>query len=79
MRTPQELRISAQQDTVVAEYDYAGESLIAVDFGQTHTDLDVDIVGDTAIVTTDGNQFDFELPRETNDVTVNNGILTIRG
>jgi hypothetical protein len=77
MRTPQELRTTDRQNTVATEHEYDGESLIAVDFGRTHADLTVDIVDDTAIVITDSDQFEFDLPSEASEVTANNGVLTI--
>lgn len=79
VRTPQELRSTDKQDTVVAEHEYDGESFIAVDFGRNHADLVVDIVGSTAIVVTDNDQFDFALPSEASGVTTNNGVVTIEG
>ena len=61
VRTPQELRATDGQDTVATEHEYEGESLIAVDFGRTHADLTVDIVGDTAIVITDSPLHGFKI------------------
>lgn len=79
MRTPTELQNTGPRDTVATEQEYDGESVISVDFGRSHADLAVDIVGDTAIVITDSDQFEFELPSEASEVTTNNGVLTIRG
>ncbi len=79
MRIPNELRTTDSQDTVATEYEYDGESVIAVDFGRAHADPTVDIVDDTAIVITNSGQFEFELPNEASEVTANNGVLTIEG
>jgi hypothetical protein len=79
VRTPNELRTIDGQDTVATEYEYDGESIIAVDFGRVHGDLTVDIVDDTAIVIANSDQFEFELPNEASEVTANNGVLTIEG
>lgn len=77
VRTPNELQNTDRRDTIATEYEYDGESVIAVDFGQTHADLTVDVVDGTAIVITDGDQFEFELPNGASEVTATNGILTI--
>nr|WP_049902957.1 hypothetical protein [Halococcus agarilyticus] len=77
MRTPQALRSVDRQAAVVTEYEHADGSRIAVDFGAAHGDLAVDVLDDTAIVIAGGEQFEFGLPSEANEVTANNGVLTI--
>ncbi|WP_049992153.1 DUF7127 family protein [Natrinema salifodinae] len=81
METPPELEAAAddQNDVTITNREYEGESVIAVDFGPTGAKPSVDVVGDTAIVTVDGNQFEFDVPSDASDVTVNDGILTIKG
>ena len=81
METPPELEAAAGEttDITITNREYEDESIIAVDFGPTGETPTVDIVGDTAIVAIDGEQFEFAVPADANDVTVNDGILTISG
>lgn len=81
METPRELRSAANQqpDVTVTHRDYDDEDVIAVDFGPTGEEPSVDVVDDTAIVVVGDRQYEFELPEGADDVTVNDGILTIRG
>ncbi|WP_222918999.1 hypothetical protein [Natrinema sp. SYSU A 869] len=81
METPPELEdVAGDEDKItITNREYEGESVIAVDFGQTGEKPSVDVVGETAIVTVGGNQFEFDVPSDASDVTVNDGILTIRG
>lgn len=79
METPPELKDAAgeKDDVTITERDYEDEHVIAVDFGQTADKPSLDIVGDTAIVVVDGDQFEFDVPAEATDVAVNDGVLTI--
>ncbi|WP_226004831.1 DUF7127 family protein [Natrinema salinisoli] len=76
MKVPQSLR-NVDQDAVVRTFDYDDGSVIAVDFGTAAADISIDVVGSTAIIVADGEQFEFELPPEASDVSVHNGVLTI--
>lgn len=80
MHTPHELEDLArdQQNILICKQEYDGEEILTVDFGRNATDLLLDIVGGTAIVVGDSEQFDFEVPTDADEITVNNGILTIR-
>lgn len=80
METPPQLRDVAgdEDDIAIGNREYEDESVIAVDFGPTGEEPTVDVVGDTAIVTVGGKQFEFDIPAGARDVTVNDGILTIR-
>ena len=78
MEMPRELQAVADErpDAVIRRYDYDGKTVIAVDFGPgVHPS--VDVVGDTAIIVVGDQQFEFELPADASDITVNDGILTI--
>lgn len=77
METPNELRSVDQRGGILRRCDYDDNSVIAVDFGAEADNVTVDIVGDTAIVIVDDQQVEFELPEGADDVSVNNGILTI--
>ncbi|WP_226482884.1 DUF7127 family protein [Natrinema amylolyticum] len=81
METPPELRDAAggEDEITISNREYEDESVIAVDFGPTGEKPSVDVVGETAIVTVGENQFEFDVPAGASDVTVNDGILTIRG
>lgn len=79
MEAPHQLRTAADEDEAVtiARRDYDGATVIAVDFGGG-TDVELDVVGDTAIVVAGDRQFEFDVPPEATDVSVNGGVLSIR-
>jgi hypothetical protein len=79
METPNELEeVAGKRETIeIGEREYGDENVVAVDFGPAVDEPGVDIVDDTAIVVVDGTQFEFEVPENASDVTVNGGILTI--
>ncbi|MGQ3413961.1 DUF7127 family protein [Natrinema sp. LN54] len=81
METPPELQNVAgdEDDVTISNREYEDESIIAVDFGPTGEKPTVDIVDETAIVTVGETQFEFDVPADASDVTVNDGILTISG
>ncbi|OAQ53104.1 hypothetical protein HTG_09740 [Natrinema mahii] len=68
---------NVDRDVVVRTFEYDDGSTIAVDFGTSAADISVDVVGSTAIIVTDGEQFEFELPPEATAVSARNGVLTI--
>lgn len=76
MKVPQSLE-DADGDLVVRTFEYDDGSTIAVDFGNSAADISVDVVGSTAIIVADDEQFEFELPPEASDVSTRNGVLTI--
>ncbi|ELY84468.1 DUF7127 family protein [Natrinema altunense] len=77
MKVPQSLE-NVGQDVVIRTFEYGDGSVIAVDFGSSAADIAVDIVGSTAIIVADGEQFEFELPPEASAVSGRNGVLTIK-
>ena len=77
MKVPSTLEDVDRGDTVVRTLEYDDGSVIAVDFGTAAADVSVDVVGETAIIVTDDDQVEFELPPEATDVAVKNGVLTI--
>lgn len=81
MEPPAELRsfVEDRESITISEREYEGTSEIVVDFGPVATEPSVDVVGDTAIVVLDGNHFEFDVPTSADEVTINDGILTIRG
>jgi hypothetical protein len=79
METPNKLEeVAGEREAVeIGDREYGGENVVVVDFGPAADEPPVDIVDDTAIVVVDGTQFEFEVPENASDVTVNGGILTI--
>lgn len=79
MEPPPELRAAADDrpDVTIAIREYDDETVVSVDFGPATGELDV--VDGTAIVVVDGTHLEFDVPPEATDVTVNDGILTVRG
>lgn len=77
MNLPDSLAAVDRRGAIVRRFDRDGASGIVVDFGPSAEATSVDVVGNTALVVTDDDQFEFELPEGANDVTVNNGMLTI--
>jgi hypothetical protein len=78
MEAPRQLRSAAdQQDDITITYrDYDDENVIVVDFGPG-VEATLDVVGDTAIVVANGEQYEFEVPEEASDISVNDGMLVI--
>jgi HSP20 family molecular chaperone IbpA len=62
-------------------YEYEDSWVVAADLGSFGDEVDVDIVGTTAIVVAETGdrvtETEFELPGEDASVTTNNGVLTI--
>lgn len=80
METPPELEAAAseREEITITKREYDDEQVIAVDFGPIAGQVELDVVDDTAIVVTGGRQLEFEVPSDADDVTVNDGILTIK-
>jgi len=77
MKPPRSLQNVDQYDAVVRTVEYDDGTVIAIDFGHTGGELGVDVVGETAIVVTDDEQFEFDLPDEASSVAEHNGVVTI--
>lgn len=77
METPHELRTVDQRDGHVRTRRYDDGSVIVADFGTDAGEISVDVVGDTAIVVAGEQQIEFELPEGADEISVNNGVLTI--
>ncbi|ADB62630.1 hypothetical protein Htur_3768 [Haloterrigena turkmenica DSM 5511] len=77
MKVPNSLKNVERDDAVIRTFEYDDGSVIAVDFGNAAADLEMDVLGSTAIIVADGEQFEFELPPEASDVSAKNGVLTI--
>jgi len=75
------IQTASHDDRLVRRYEYDDHAVLAVDLGVGDEQIDVDVVGSTAIVVIDhGDQLseaEFELPGTDPDVTTNNGVLTI--
>ena len=74
-------QLAGESERIVRRYEYDDSWVLAADVGLASEDIDVDIVGTTAIVVADtGEQIsetEFELPGEEASVATNNGVLTI--
>ncbi|GAB3670353.1 DUF7127 family protein [Halopiger thermotolerans] len=78
MRLTEFLRTADRRGAVVRTYDYDdGEHLIVVDFGHATDDIEIDTVGDTAIVVVGDRQLEFDLPADVSEISIKNGVLTI--
>jgi HSP20 family molecular chaperone IbpA len=65
----------AGRDAEVRRYEYDDSVLVVADFGDVGS-ASVDVVGDTAIVVVDGEEFDVELADDA-QAFMKNGVLTI--
>jgi HSP20 family molecular chaperone IbpA len=65
----------------VRRYDYGDRVVLAADLNVADDEVDVDVVGSTAIVVVDADdrvtETEFELPGSDATVTTRNGVLTI--
>jgi hypothetical protein len=65
---------------MIRRYEYDSSRVLAADIGASAGDVDVDIVGTTAIVVADGGdevfETEFELPGPDATVEVSNGVVT---
>ncbi|MFC7138959.1 hypothetical protein ACFQMA_03795 [Halosimplex aquaticum] len=79
MEAPSTLQSAAAEDEDIAitRRDVDGQTVIVVDFGE-QVDAKLDVVGDTAIVVAGDRQFEFEVTDEVTDLSVNDGMLTLR-
>jgi len=78
MEAPGELRSAADShdEITIARREYEDENVVVVDFGpEVHPSLDE--VGDVAIVVAGDDQYEFEIPPDASDITVNDGMLLI--
>ena len=62
-------------DGVVRQYDYKAETVVVADLG--HAEGNVEVVGGTAIVVADGEQFEFDVPADASRAVMNNGIVSV--
>jgi HSP20 family molecular chaperone IbpA len=74
-------QFAGADDRFLRRYEYDDSWVIAADLGVADEDVDVDVVGTTAIVVVDAGdrvaETEFELPGTDADVSVQNGVLTI--
>jgi len=74
-------QLAGEDERIVRRYEYEDSYVLAANVGLAEEDIDVDVVGTTAIVVaeTDGDvsEAEFELPGEDASVSTNNGVLTI--
>ncbi|WP_336025117.1 Hsp20/alpha crystallin family protein [Halobellus salinisoli] len=74
-------QLAGGDERIVRRYEYEDSWVLAADVGVADEDLDVDIVGTTAIVVAETgeevSEAEFELPGSDASVATNNGVLTI--
>lgn len=74
-------QFSNPDERFLRRYEYEDNHVVAADLGVNDDNVDVDIVGDTAIVVIETDdrltETEFELPGSNGEVDVNNGVLTI--
>ena len=80
MKTPPELEaVAGEREEITITAGASGdEHVVAVDFGPVAGEVALDVTDDAAIVVADDQQFEFEVPASASEVTVNDGILTIK-
>ena len=70
-----------RDERFLRQYEYEDRYIVAADLGVSDDSVDVDVVGNTAIVVVGAGdrvtETEFELPEGDATVDVNNGILTI--
>ena len=78
MNTSQE---AGSDGRIVRRYDYDNSWVLAADIGASAGDVDIDIVGTTAIVVADDGdeviEAEFELPGDDATAGTRNGVVTI--
>ncbi|ATW89455.1 hypothetical protein halTADL_2739 [Halohasta litchfieldiae] len=76
-----EPQAAGHDDRFVRRYEYDDHSLLAVDLPVDDEQVDVDVVGSTAILVIDHGdrltETEFELPGTDPNVELNNGVLEI--
>jgi HSP20 family molecular chaperone IbpA len=74
-------QLADEDERIVRRYEYEDSWVLAADVGLADEDVNVDVVGTTAIVVAesdgDVSEAEFELPGENASVSTNNGVLTI--
>jgi uncharacterized protein YraI len=67
--------IRGDADGIVRQYEYDDETVFVADFGPVEGG--VDVVGGTAIVVVDDEQYEYEVPEGASRAIMNNGIVTV--
>ena len=74
-------QFTGRESRALRRYEYDDSYVVAVDLGGGDGSIDVDVVGETAIVVVDRDgevsEAEFELPGPNGTATVNNGVLTV--
>jgi len=72
---------TGRDERFIRRYEYDDSWVVAADLDARDDDVDVDVVGRTAILVVDDGdrvtETEFELPGEDATVSTNNGVLTI--
>ena len=74
-------QLAGEDETMVRRYEYEDSWVLAAEVGLAAEDIDVDVVGETAIVVADTpegvSEAEFELPGSGASAETKNGVLTI--
>jgi hypothetical protein len=69
-------RFARREDTLARRFDYDDQVVFVADLGPGR-DGTVDILGDTAIVVVDDEQYEFEIPAGEARGSIANGVVTV--
>ncbi|WP_129116413.1 Hsp20/alpha crystallin family protein [Halegenticoccus tardaugens] len=76
-------QFAGRDERFLRRYDYGDAWIVAADLGVSEESVDVDVVGDTAIVVVEAGdrvaETEFELPGPDAEAFMKNGVLTLRG
>lgn len=65
-----------EQEGAVARYDYGDEIVLVADIG-SGAEASVDVVDRTAVIVTDSDQYEFDVPEGEAQAFIKNGVVTI--
>lgn len=75
-------QLANRDDRLLRQYDYGDKWVLAADLSIDDDNVQYDTVGDTLLLVIDADgevtETEFDLPGQSADVTVTNGILTVQ-
>ncbi|GAB3027140.1 DUF7127 family protein [Natronobiforma cellulositropha] len=72
-------KLTRDSGHLVRQYTYGDERVLAIDFGASGQEASVDVADGTVIVVLEDDQYEFDLPDETDEAHtfMKNGVLSI--
>ena len=74
-------QLAGENEAFLRRYEYDDGWVVAADLGSHEAEIDVDVVGETAIVVVERadrvREMELELPGPDAEITTSNGVLTI--